>query len=92
LFLKLKNHPGVSVLAAGIVNVPVPPVQTIVWALVASLIVGVVDTTTGAWVVANLPTRVVRPAPWREAASAADVPVPNVRFSHTPVAVELSDR
>ena len=90
LFLKAINQPCDKVATAGSGIFPLPPIQLYVAARLASLIVGVIETLTTFSVTANWPLTVVNPAPAKDAASAADVPVPKVTLRQTPAAVVLS--
>jgi hypothetical protein len=90
LFLKPMYQPVDKPDTAGNVIVPAPLVQTKVAARLASLITGLDDEKSiGFCVVANLPLTVVRPAPCKEAASAADVPTPKVTLPQVPQTLAL---
>ena len=93
LFLKLIYQPDDNDVYVGNVNVPAPDVQTNVVARLASVMDGETDTIAMLPVVASLPNAVaVRPAPAKAAASAAEVPAPNVTLPQTPADVVLSER
>ena len=81
LFRMLTNHPVFAVAVLGSVIVPAPPFHTYVADRLFSVSVTLMDVSITCEPVARRPRMSTSPLPTSVAASAADVPAPNVTFS-----------
>ena len=91
-FLNAIHQPVDNPTDVGNVIVLLPPCHTNEVPRLLSEITGTVDMRDTFDVTASLPEMVVSPAPCNVAASADDVPAPNVTFCQIPAGVVLSER